>query len=447
MYDINFQRSVVKLTCDDYKFCLNYSALLDRGCFDTQPLNTIFNLIVDHVLVYEKEVDRNTLNLLIQEHCERKGLDNTIYELLFMESKDIYSIPEITNPKFVEDKLIEFIKRNRVKQALTKAVSRLESEDSNFDDLPTLLEDAVYVNIGGDGVTGDDVLKMLPEYRKSYDPKNLVKTGFFGYDSAMGGGLAAGELHVVIAPPKTGKSTLGSCMGSMALMHGTNVYHITLEISEKEVMSKYALRFSQLTYRDLMTVSDEEYNTRLSKFRMRKDNLFIKHYDEGTVSASTLKAWIARMRNKTKKDPGLIIIDYDDCLIPSTHIKKALGEDMYNESGSIYSELINMAKYFECPILTFSQPVRAVWTAASKGQLIYGEHISHSGRKIHRATSISSLNFAEGSEYGLLFLDLARRGESKVKVPVKRDLKRATFTEPSAEEYEEFLKSAKESNK
>jgi len=66
-----------------------------------------------------------------------------------------------------------------------------------------------------------------------------------------------------------------------------------------------------------------------------------------------------------------------------------------------------------------------------RGELIYSFDIAHSAMKIHNCFSISSLNFKDKDDNGILFLDLVRRGKS-VQVPINRNLDKATFKEVSA---------------
>lgn len=82
-----------------------------------------------------------------------------------------------------------------------------------------------------------------------------------------------------------------------------------------------------------------------------------------------------------------------------------------------------------CGILTFAQPKRESWGLPDIGELIESHHITHSSKKIMKCFSVSSLNFKKDSDEGILYLDLARRGESRVKIKIKKQLSRALFTE------------------
>ena len=86
-----------------------------------------------------------------------------------------------------------------------------------------------------------------------------------------------------------------------------------------------------------------------------------------------------------------------------------------------------------CAILTFAQPKRDAWGAPNRGDLIHADQLAHSAKKAHKAYSISSMNFPDGSTTGILYADMLRRGESGVQIPLRRDLSRALIQEVKKE--------------
>ena len=105
--------------------------------------------------------------------------------------------------------------------------------------------------------------------------------------------------------------------------------------------------------------------------------------------------------------------------------------DMYEDAGQVYTDMISLADYFGCPVVSFAQPQRHAWDKANNGELIYSHEMAHSAKKAHKCSSVSSLNFAEGQENGILYVDIVRRGESAVKVGIKRELGRGLIMESS----------------
>ena len=136
----------------------------------------------------------------------------------------------------------------------------------------------------------------------------------------------------------------------------------------------------------------------------------------------TIRAWVAQHRSTLGVSPDLIILDYDDCLLPVG----GTTNDMYEDAGNIYGELIQVADYFKCPIVTFAQPRRDAWDLP-EGEVIQSHHLAHSAKKAHKAYSVTSINFKKGAKKGKLFIDKCRRGEDGVYITMERDLARSFF--------------------
>lgn len=318
-----------------------------------------------------------------------------------------------------------------MKGALIQCVDIMEKGGS-YEEIVKIVNNAAAVgtNDSKNGISFEDLYNLPEVYNQYYNKACLLRTGIHSYDSAFMGGLAPGELHVIQAAPKTGKSTLACNIGAFALSCGKTVYHCTLEIKEFDVGIKYAARLTGLTYAEILgTEKRDYYHDRMRQYLDRKPNLFINYWTMGNASALHLRSWISKKRSQTGKNPDLIIVDYDDCLVPVGGRSKGGEESMYNDAGHIYSELILMADYFNCPILTFAQPQRHAWNKFEKGELTVMQDLAHSARKAHKAYSVSSLNFKKDDNEGVLYIDVARRGESHRKVKIRRDLSRGIIKE------------------
>jgi len=227
----------------------------------------------------------------------------------------------------------------------------------------------------------------------------------------------------------THNTTFGAVLGANALATGKTVYHATLEIKKDDLLLKYAAAITGLSIKELLDCDIESYQRAIQKFKKYNPNLFINYWTEGTASTLEIRSWISKKRADTGKIPSVILVDYDDCLIPTG--KQT--DSMYENSSQIYSDLIGLADYFKCPVVTLSQSKWESWSLPEKGELIQHCHLSHSSRKSHKAFTVSSLNFSMDSKYGILYLDIARRGTSKVKIPIYRDLGKCLIVENKAE--------------
>jgi hypothetical protein len=424
LYTIDFQRSVLKLMATNLKFAADYGTLLKAEYFDNEPLRTMYSIVSDYVFKYEKEMSLSEAAVEVSNRSQTMGFTDEVFKDLDFEAKSVFN-KALKSESFIIDSLLRFVRRQELKSALFKSVEVIE-QDGSYESILKMIDQAVSVGSGNDeGMKFDDMLTLPVTYRMRYDPDDLVTTGFPELDKCMEGGMAPGELHVIQAPPKTGKTSFGVAIGAHNVRKGKAVFHISLEVKKEDLAMKYAMNFTKMTKQEICDTDTGTYEDLMKRFRKANPKLFINYWTERTANALTFRSWISRTRAKLGVKPDLIIVDYDDLVLPMNGIT----ESMYDDAGEIYSDLIQLGDYFKCPVLTFAQPQRDAWEWPKEGKLITFDKLAHSAKKAHKCYSILSLNFAEDSDAGILFVDIIRRGESKVKIKIRKDMARSIFIE------------------
>jgi replicative DNA helicase len=388
-------------------------------------MKTLFNIINQHMMLYETELERKDLLVLVEDYVSSRGWGSESLKVFKDEVRDIY-LSKPKNEAFVADKVVQFVRKQALKRAIEDSITILEKSEE-YEGVLKLIDKAISIGSGTQETkTIKDLVNLPDVYRARYDPAKLIRTGFSRFDQALLGGMAPGELHCFIGPPGSGKSTFGCNIGAYNIALGKKVFHATMEIKDIDVLKHYALRLTAMSHTSFLTVDNDTWKKKMEKFRKFENNLFVTYWPEKTANALTIRAWVAQHRSSLGINPSLIIVDYDDLLTPvggSTN-------DMYEDAGSIYGELIQLADYFKCPVITFAQTRRDAWDLA-EGEVIVSQHLAHSAKKAHKAYSVSSLNFKKGAQKGKLYIDKCRRGEDGVFIDMERDLSRSYFGEKS----------------
>jgi len=343
LYSHEFQREVLYTLANNVVFATNYGCLLQDDSFDLAPMKTLFYLINQHMMQYETELERKDLLVLIEDYVSNRGWGSESLKVFKDEVRDIY-LSKPKNEAFVADKVVQFVRKQALKRAIEDSITILEKSEE-YEGVLKLIDKAISIGSGTQETkTIKDLINLPDVYRARYDPSKLIRTGFSRYDQALLGGLAQGELHIFIGPPGSGKSTFGCNIGAYNIALGKKVFHATMEIKDIDVLKHYALRLTAMTHTSFLTVDNEIWKKKMEKFRKFENNLFVAYWPEKTINALTIRAWIAQHRSTLGIQPDLILIDYDDLLVPvggSTN-------DMYEDAGSIYGELIQLADYFKC---------------------------------------------------------------------------------------------------
>lgn len=425
MYSSDFQLEVLSLLCHNLEFSLNYVTFIDHLYFDSKEHKIIFRCIASYIQEYEQEIDEKNLKMVADDFMTKKSIDGNDFIAVMKEIGRIFNLT-VKNEKFVVDKLVEFVTSQRLKNAIIKSVDVLERGD-NYQDVLKLVDEALSVGVKLDsGLCFNDFNDLTNNIKITYDSSRIVRTGFTTFDSAMMGGISSEEVHVIQGKPKDGKSTIACNIGAFAALCGKNVFHVSGEIKKLDVMIKYACRLTGMSYSEIFKCDIQDYQQKMARFYKLSPNLFINSWPEGYATMLDVRAWISRIRSTTGVSPDLIILDYDDCFRPAGIYQDG---DLYGNSGKVYDDMIGLASYMKCGILTFAQPKREAWGKPEIGEMITAADITHSAKKIMKCFSVSSLNFKKDSDDGVLYLDLARRGSSHVKIPIKKSLYRAIFQE------------------
>lgn len=180
-----------------------------------------------------------------------------------------------------------------------------------------------------------------------------IPTGIPHLDHAMGGGLKKGNLGVVLAPPKKGKSTtlINFGFGATMAAEGWKVAHYSMEMDKEDVQERYDDRLMGKLVKKLKKRKPHEYVAALQE-RLAEDvvgDLFTQRYHTRTATVGTLRSHLSLLSAEGFL-PDVVIVDYADIMKPSRRI----GE-MRHEQAGIYEDLRQLAGEFDIAIWTASQ--------------------------------------------------------------------------------------------
>jgi replicative DNA helicase len=207
--------------------------------------------------------------------------------------------------------------------------------------------------------------------------RHTITTGWDVVDDLMDGGLARGELGVVMAPAGIGKSWLLINIGANAIKAGHTVIHYTLELNENYVGQRYD---SVLTGINAQTLKHHQ-DTVEEKMKSLRGDLIVKYFPTKSIGVMGLKAHLEKTMMLGKK-PALVIVDYGDLL--KINAKK----DKHEALEELYEELRGMAGEYDIPLWTASQAGRS----ALEDDIIEADKIASSYGKVMVADFLMSLS-------------------------------------------------------
>lgn len=328
---------------------LRYRSALDPTYFGSKSLRIVADELFSHVDKHQKLPQQPTLTEAVRERTSDSEFPRVqkVVSRLYKE--------DVSDAHAVLDRLIEFGKQQAFVNATLTAADKLDRGDRN---IRSLFDQAALV--------GEDLLDIGVEYKNDPDrmewyrdpakqDADRIRTGIPHLDAMMSGGLARGEMGVVLAPPKRGKTTtlINIAFGALSAVQRYNVAHYSLEMDQDKIARRYDDRL--MGDRVKFKKSDPDRYTEALQTRLRRvirGRLFVKSYPTRTASVSKIRSHLSLLSARGFR-PDLIIVDYADIM----KAERRIGE-MRHEQAGIYEDLRQLAGEFEASLWTGSQASR-----------------------------------------------------------------------------------------
>ncbi len=197
--------------------------------------------------------------------------------------------------------------------------------------------------------------QVLENYKNTYkDLENRSYTGFPKLDETLKG-MSAGNLIVLAARPKIGKTAFALSIAQNVAMSGKTVTFYSMEMESPEIYERLLSQTAQVPMNTLIdrrfqdkerpeAVRNEEIS-KIKKVINYLKNVPLKINDKPNISVNEIRTQCRMIKNL-----GLIVVDYLQLMKPT---KKH--DNRNQEVGAISRELKILASELSVPILCLSQ--------------------------------------------------------------------------------------------
>ena len=370
-YGWGFQVKVLAAMFTDRIFLQQIADIIRPEYFESDANSWLLEIILTHFHEYKAPPSKDVLKVKLTELGD-DGTDAVLKAAILEQLKDVFRYMESDDLTFVKDEILNFCKNQEIKRAIMESVSLLKQ--GNYDQIKTKIDTAM--KAGADTNIG---LEYKTNISSRYEEasRHTITTGWDVIDDLMDGGLAPGELGVVMAPAGIGKSWMLINIGANAIKAGHTVVHYTLELNENYVGQRYDSVLTGINAQSLKHHQD----TVEEKMRSLKGDLIVKYFPTKSVGVLGLKAHLEKTMMLGKK-PDLVIVDYGDLL--KINAKK----DKHEALEELYEELRGMAGEYSIPVWTASQAGRS----ALEEDVIEADKIASSYGKVMVADFLMSLS-------------------------------------------------------
>jgi replicative DNA helicase len=225
-----------------------------------------------------------------------------------------------------------------------------QGDFESYDQVEGMVREALQVGERETGIT--EVFSGLDDVLND-DFRHPIPMGITGIDRLLKGGLAKGEIGVILAPTGVGKTTLMTKIANSAFNMGYNVLQIFFEDNPKIIQRKHFTIWTGIEP-DNLSIRREEVISKVDEIKNTMPNkLILKKLPSDTITMNQIKNQVRKMiADGTKID--MITLDYIDCVVPEN-----VKTDEWKAEGSVMRHFEAMCHELEIAGWTATQGNRS----------------------------------------------------------------------------------------
>jgi replicative DNA helicase len=317
-----FQLQLINQIIVDKDFSSSIMDVIESIYFDNKYFKIILQMIKEYHKKYESTPNFDTLEQIIKSEVTQEMVAKIVLDTL----TQIKEAP-FEGTTFVQEKALKFCKQQELQKAMDKAQKIITQGDfESYDKVEGLVRDALQVGEIDKGQTDifSDLDTVLDE-----DYRHPIPMGIAGIDKLLKGGLAKGEIGVILAPTGVGKTTILSKISNTAFNLGYNVLQIFFEDNPKIIQRKHFTMWTGIEP-DNLVKNKEEVMSKITEIKETMPNrLILKKLASDTMTMSQIKNQVRKMiADGIKID--MVLLDYIDCVLPESSSK-----DEWKAEGSV----------------------------------------------------------------------------------------------------------------
>jgi replicative DNA helicase len=317
-----FQIQLINQIIEDKDFASSIIDVIESSYFDNKYFKIILQMIKEYHSKYESCPNFDTLEQIVKSEITQELVAKIVLDTL----KQIKDAP-FEGTVFVQEKALKFCKQQELQKAMDRAQKIItEGDFESYDKVEGLVREALQVGEVEKNVT--DIFMGLDTVLDE-DYRHPIPMGIAGIDRLLKGGLAKGEIGVILAPTGVGKTTILTKIANTAFNLGYNVLQIFFEDNPKIVQRKHFTIWTGIEP-DNLALHKEEVIGKITEIQeTMKNKLILKKLASDTTTMSQIKNQVRKMIADGNKI-DLILLDYIDCVLPESSAK-----DEWKAEGSV----------------------------------------------------------------------------------------------------------------
>jgi replicative DNA helicase len=317
-----FQIQLLNQLIVDKEFSTSIMDVIESTYFDNKYFKIILQMIKEYHTKYESTPNFETLDQIVKSEISQELVAKIVIDTI----KQVKEAP-FEGSTFVQEKALKFCKQQELQKAMDRAQKIINEGDfESYDKVEGLVREALQVGERDTGIT--DIFSNLDTVLDD-DFRHPIPMGIPGIDKLLKGGLAKGEIGVILAPTGVGKTTILTKIANTAFNLGYNVIQIFFEDNPKIVQRKHFTLWTGIEPDNLVQHKEEVISKINEIHETMKNELILKKLPSDSMTMLQIKNQLRKLiADGTKLD--LVLLDYIDCVVPESSSK-----DEWKAEGSV----------------------------------------------------------------------------------------------------------------
>ena len=340
-----FQIQLLNQIVVDKDFSSSIMDVIESSYFDNKYFKIILQMIKEYYVKYESTPNFETLDQIVKSEITQEIVAKVVLDTL----KQVKDAP-FEGTAFVQEKALKFCKQQELQKAMDKAQKIItEGDFESYDKVEGLVRNALQVGEIDKGQT--DIFANLDTVLDE-DYRHPIPMGIPGIDRLLKGGLAKGEIGVILAPTGVGKAlsvsepvltptgwiTMGEIKNGDRVVGSDGKEQYVLGVYPQGVRPIYKVEFTD----DTFVNCDEEHlwsvntlNMRTAKTRVSGKGVYRPNYGYKVVKTSDMMKDIKKRGRYNYRLPVVNPVDFEkrEVLIDSYLLGLLLGDGSMCDSG------------------------------------------------------------------------------------------------------------------
>ena len=348
------------------------------------------NIIKRYYQTNTKKLTEETLLTLTEDKLDRMKKPAEVQQEYFKKIHDLYDIRNSGDDELIDEKIEKYIRKHMWMDLLKKAAMNLDKEEV-MEKVADEWKQIMMLDISGKQQEIINVIDDVEYKRRALETlyQNTISTGFREIDRLNGGGLAKGELGMIVAMSGNGKTTFLTNLATNYTKLKYNVLFIALEELENRMILKFDQSMLRQNKSDILNGSSlnvQKFEQLQKVYRDNRDmfgNLFFARYSPRTITPAKVEQLISDVVLRKGVNLDVVIIDYPE-LLRNPHATGNEAED----GGRLFEEMRRIAQDYNVVMWTAAQMNRTAYSAAIRTS----EHMEGSLRKKNAAELVLTVN-------------------------------------------------------